>query len=516
MDVDKGSFFREFSVRICGSLEIDKALGNAFRYVGRAMPLDELMVGHTNIESGIMEFVATADRSGGSRKSTEVAVSEPVKKRLAKGGYHPNLLLIDDHGREPLMVPAGEAFGWPPSSLLVNRLVVGGRRVGFLIARAEGTGRYTSAHGALWTSVTEPAAIALSNYLTHRELFELKERLADDNRFLKDELRMISGTEIIGSDFGLKEVMFRVQHVAPLTSPVLLQGETGTGKEVIANAIHNLSPRSGGPFIRVNCGAIPDTLIDSELFGHEKGAFTGAVSRKMGRFERASGGTIFLDEIGELPHQAQVRLLRVLQENEIERVGGTETVKVDIRVISGTHRDIERMVREGSFREDLYFRLKVFPIALPPLRERKADIPVLVQHILKKKAQALGLHRPPVLSPGVMDRLLAYPWPGNIRELENVIERAIILSDGKPLEFLDGLGAETNPSGRAEAGGGSARLRTLDSVVRGHIEEVLRACNGHVEGAAGAAKALGLNPSTLRFRMRRLGIPYGRKARSGS
>jgi transcriptional regulator with GAF, ATPase, and Fis domain len=173
-------------------------------------------------------------------------------------------------------------------------------------------------------------------------------------------------------------------------------------------------------------------------------------------------------------------------------------------------------VQEGSFREDLYFRIKVFPIVLPPLRERKADIPVLVQHILKKKAQALGLHLPPVLSPGVMDRLLAYPWPGNIRELENVIERAIILSDGKPLEFSDGLGGGAAPSGKTDAGGRGAPLRTLDSVVRGHIEEVLRACSGHVEGAAGAAKVLGLNPSTLRFRMRRLGIPYGRKAKGGS
>jgi len=192
MDVGKENFFREFSIRICGSLEIDKALGDAFQYAGRIMPLDELMVGHTNIENGIMEFVAAADHNGGSRRSTRVALDESVRKKLANGGYHPSLLLIGDHAGEPLTAPAGEAFGWPPSSLLVNRLVVGGRRVGFLIARAEGVGRYTSAHGALWASVTEPAAIALSNYLIHRELFELKERLAADNRFLKDELRMIS------------------------------------------------------------------------------------------------------------------------------------------------------------------------------------------------------------------------------------------------------------------------------------------------------------------------------------
>jgi transcriptional regulator with GAF, ATPase, and Fis domain len=308
--------------------------------------------------------------------------------------------------------------------------------------------------------------------------------------------------------------MAKVQHVAPLISPVLLQGETGTGKEVIANAIHSLSPRNGGPFVKVNCGAIPDTLIDSELFGHEKGAFTGALSRKIGRFERANGGTIFLDEIGELPLPAQVRLLRVLQENEIERVGGTQTVKIDIRVISGTHRNIDRMVQEGQFRDDLYYRLKVFPIYLPPLRERKPDIPALVHHILRKKAQTLGFRRTATLAPGAMERLLAYPWPGNIRELENVIERAMILADGKPLEFLDLTGQNTTFAAPCATPADLASPNSLADVMKAHIEEVLAACNGRVEGPTGAAKALGLNPSTLRFRMRSLGIPYGRKAKA--
>jgi transcriptional regulator with GAF, ATPase, and Fis domain len=510
--MEPSDFFQKFSVRICGSLEIEKALEIAFQYVSEIMPVDGLALGHAMLESEIIEFVATADRNGGMKTSANVAIPPPLKKQIETGDY-PDLLLVDD-SRKSMMASVVKALGWSASSLMINRLVVGGERVGFLLARASGIGRYSSGHGRLWASITEPAAIALSNYLTHRELTDLKNRLADDNSFLRDELRTISGKEIVGADFGLKEVMARVQHVAPLISPVLLQGETGTGKEVIANAIHHLSPRSGGPFVKVNCGAIPDTLIDSELFGHERGAFTGAVGRKIGRFERASGGTIFLDEIGELPLQAQVRLLRVLQEREIERVGGVETVKVDIRVISGTHRNIEQMVRDGSFRDDLYFRLKVFPISLPPLRDRKPDIPALVQHILKKKTQALGLRWLPTLAPGAMARLLAYSWPGNIRELENVIERALILADGKPLHFIELAGEEAAPAAKPEPSAGAGRRLSMAAVVKSHIEEALAACHGRVEGPSGAAKMLALNPSTLRFRMRQLGIPFGRKAKT--
>ena len=214
-------------------------------------------------------------------------------------------------------------------------------------------------------------------------------------------------------------------------------GETGVGKEVIANAIHNLSLRSNGPFIRVNCGAIPPTLMDSELFGHEKGAFTGALFQKRGRFERADGGTIFLDEIGELPLEAQVRLLRVLQEKEIERVGGTETIQVDIRVIAATHRNLDQMLAEGRFREDIYFRLRVFPIAIPPLRLRPEDIPVLVQHFIQKKCREMKTVKIPSLAPGALDRLMLYNWPGNVRELENAVERELIVNKGSLLSFDD-------------------------------------------------------------------------------
>ncbi|MBN2059932.1 MAG: sigma-54-dependent Fis family transcriptional regulator, partial [Deltaproteobacteria bacterium] len=302
------------------------------------------------------------------------------------------------------------------------------------------------------------------------------------------------------------------------SSPVLLSGETGTGKEVIAGAIHNLSTRKDGPFIAVNCGAIPENLVDSELFGHEKGAFTGALTRKRGRFERAHGGTIFLDEVGELQPEAQVRLLRVLQEREIERVGGTEPIKVDIRLIAATHRDLEAMIREGTFRDDLYFRLNVFPIALPPLRERRCDIPSLVHYFIQKKSQEIGLRETPPLAQGALENTMAYPWPGNIRELQNAVERALILSGGGPITFGDihqttiSPGTDLKPAVKSTSG--AKDTMALDEVVSRHIRMVLERTGGRIGGEKGAARLLQVNPSTLRKRMKKLGIPFGRKTKS--
>jgi transcriptional regulator with GAF, ATPase, and Fis domain len=332
-------------------------------------------------------------------------------------------------------------------------------------------------------------------------------------------LRQVIGEEIIGADFGLRSVMELVRQVAPLSSPVLLLGETGTGKEVIASAIHKLSPRKDGPFVTVNCGAIPESLMDSELFGHEKGAFTGALSQKRGRFERANKGTIFLDEVGELQPEAQVRLLRVLQEKEIERVGGTEPIKVDIRIIAATHRDLESMIRYRQFREDLYFRLKVFPIVIPPLRERKGDIPSLLQYLLQRKSREMGLADIPSVAPDSLKYLMTYPWPGNVRELENAVERALILSKGEPLAFHD-IAVSLQSGSPLDFGGTfvhDPKLQredslALDTVVSGHIRRVLDMAGGKVGGGRGAAQMLHINPSTLRKKMRKLGIPFGRKA----
>jgi transcriptional regulator with GAF, ATPase, and Fis domain len=337
-----------------------------------------------------------------------------------------------------------------------------------------------------------------------------RDTLIDDNRFLKRELLSQAGEEIVGGNSGLRNVMEMVRQVAPLNNTVLLMGETGTGKEVIANAIHFASPRKDGPFIKVNCGAIPAELVDSELFGHERGAFTGAIAEKRGRFERADGGTIFLDEIGELPPQAQVRLLRVLQNREIERVGGTRPIPVDIRVIAATHRNLESMVSENRFREDLWFRLNVFPIILPPLRQRKEDIPTLARHFIAQKSREMGIATPPVIAPGALDRLMHYNWPGNVREMENLVEREIIRNRGGQLMF-DTLHAEAVVKGHpAQEAGGAALPLKLDEAMAMHISRVLKMAEGKVNGAGGAAEILGINANTLRGRMRKLGMRFGR------
>ncbi|TKB92651.1 MAG: GAF domain-containing protein [Nitrospira sp.] len=336
--------------------------------------------------------------------------------------------------------------------------------------------------------------------ITEQVLMEQeKARLEAQNVYLQEEIK---GThnfeELIGGSTSLKKVLKNVERVAPTDSTVLLTGETGTGKELIARAIHNLSPRKSRPLVKVNCAAIPAGLIESELFGHEKGAFTGALTKKMGRFEVADKGTIFLDEIGELPLDLQSKLLRVLQEGEFERVGGTQTFKVNVRVIAATNRDLEQQSKTGHYRPDLYYRLNVFPIHMPALREREGDIPLLVQYFVRKFAVNLGkkIDRIPERMMTVLQR---YPWPGNIRELEHVIERAVILSEGPELEPIDWL---SQPGSKA----GSGKTLTLEEIEHQHIVDVLEQTNWRVSGEKGAAKILGLNPTTLEARMKKLGI----------
>jgi len=385
--------------------------------------------------------------------------------------------------------------------------------LGGLILRAQGEEVYDSSHVELLSMVTEPFAIALSNALAHEKLLKYRDILIDDNRFLNKELLSQTGDEIIGGNSGLRNVMEMVQQVAPLNNSVLLLGETGTGKEVIANSIHFGSPRKDGPFIKVNCGAIPESLIDSELFGHEKGAFTGAIVEKRGRFERADGGTIFLDEIGELPLQAQVRLLRVLQNREIERVGGNRPVPLDIRVIAATHRNLKNMVSENRFREDLWFRLNVFPIIIPPLRQREDDIPALTRYFVARKCIELGIAIPPAIAPGALQRLMNYAWPGNVRELENLVERELIRHRGGQLLFDSLLPTEHKQEtvGRHENYCDPDSLMKLDDLMALHISKALKMTNGRIHGPRGAAILLGLEPNTLRARMDKLGIKYRRR-----
>jgi len=514
MMTDENEFFRELTLRICGTLDLEKALWQCFLYVSTVMPADDLDLIIYDSALGTIDVVATANASGGIQRMDKTHLPPEFRQEIEEAYRHPRVRVAGNVFDDPILGRIAKNVGWEPCSMMLGRLIIDGKYIGAIGVRSAGIGRYSEDHVRLWSLVNEPAAIALANSRRLREVVDLKDMLADDNRYLRDELRKNS-VEIVGADFGLKDVMENVRKVAPLTSPVLLVGETGTGKEVIANAIHNLSPRYTGPFVKVNCGAIPESLIDSELFGHEKGAFTGAIARKRGRFERAHGGTIFLDEISELPPHAQVRLLRVLQEKEIERVGGTEPVKLDIRVISATNRNLEKMVEQGDFRGDLYFRIKVFPLEVPPLRARKNDIPALVQHFIRKKSREMVRHTIPVLAPGAIDALMTYDWPGNVREVENAVERALILSDGKPLKFDGILGVQKSARGVVgPISHADAPRVSLQEVEADHIRRVLETSGGRIEGQGGAAELLGLNPGTLRHRMRKLGIPFGRKARA--
>jgi PAS domain S-box-containing protein len=326
------------------------------------------------------------------------------------------------------------------------------------------------------------------------------------NAYLREELeRIYPFEEIVGRSPTLGRVLEDVARVAGTDASVLIRGETGTGKELVARAIHAQSRRRDRALVKVNCTALPPGLVESELFGHEKGAFTGASERRVGRFELASGGTIFLDEVGEIPLEVQAKLLRVLQERELERVGGEETIRVDVRVIAATNRDLEKGVAEGTFREDLFYRLNVFPIAVPSLRERADDIPLLAQYFTTRAAAKLG-KRITGIAPETLARMAAYPWPGNVRELENVIERAAILAPGPVLEIApETLGGAAPRSARAEPREAPPDA-SLAEVERAHIAAVLRSTGGKVDGPDGAARLLGLRPSTLRSRLKKLGI----------
>jgi transcriptional regulator with GAF, ATPase, and Fis domain len=501
--IDENAFFRSAALSILGTLNIETALCRLLAALKPVMPADDILVHVYDPGLKSVRTLARATAEGGFRIDRVTPV--PVDPRKPTAVFE--VVMIDGRNPDPVTKAMGEAFGGKPnSSMLLMRLVLDDNRVGTVTLHARGLDMYTEDHKRLFSLLHEPFAMALTNALSHEDVVRLSEALADDSRYFQRELR--SGQTVIGEEFGLKETMEMVRQVAPLLSPVLILGETGTGKEVIANAIHNLSNRRKGPFIKVNCGAIPDALIDSELFGHEKGAFTGAMDQKRGRFERADKGTIFLDEIGELPPNAQVRLLRVLQSKEFERVGGTTSVRADIRVIAATHRDLETMVKKNEFREDLWFRLNVFPIPLPPLRERKADIPALVHYLLGRKSREMGLPAIPTLAPGAMDRLMAYSWPGNVRELDNVVERATILSRGKPLDFSSLIGPALKPEVAQTID--TDRNMDLNEMNVEHIRKALAMAEGRVNGPGGAAEILGINPSTLRHRMRKLGIPFGR------
>jgi transcriptional regulator with GAF, ATPase, and Fis domain len=514
MNLDENLFFREATLRLCSSLDIESGLKRCYEYIKAFIPVKRMSLKIIDLEENTLQFVAQVGIGLPDKYAQIVHLPEKGRRERAaalKSGEVIRFLNQPD----PIMLPKEllERLGQKNSYSFMNMaLELEGRKIGYFGLMADGANQYTDEHARLLRMLREPLSIAMSNALQHQEVNRFKQMLADDNRYLLEELRSVAGDKIIGADSGLSMVMRMVEQVAPLDSPVLLLGETGTGKELIANAIHSSSSRKDGPFIKVNCGAIPETLLDSELFGHEKGAFTGALNQKRGRFERADKGTIFLDEIGELPLQAQVRLLHVLQRKEIERVGGNRSIPVDIRIISATHRNLQEMVESGQFREDLWFRLNVFPVMIPPLRQRKGDIPSLVHYFINRKSIELKLKGKPNLATGAIQGLTAHDWPGNVRELENTIERALIQHRAGTALSFEALFPRMAPGKVFRSQGREEPLASLDEMTARYIRRALEKAGGKIYGPGGAAQLLSINPSTLRKRMNKLGIAYGRKS----
>jgi transcriptional regulator with GAF, ATPase, and Fis domain len=515
--IDDRDLFQEATFAICGSLDVNKAL-NKFKYIlpPKGIPVDGTLLYVYNPENAMTEIVA-GFLPGIPDPRCKIYFPPDVSRKLNKISMDVRRKTTVEHiercGDDELGYPIVEKFGLEDASALHMWLIIEGQYIGSVTLINLAGGTFNDTHARLLQLLNEPFSIALSNFLRYREVIGLKDMLEEDNRFLKEQLGDVKADGIVGAGLGLMGVMEKVNRVSRSDSPVLLLGETGTGKELIAAAIHNNSKRGNMPFIKVNCGAIPDTLIDSELFGHEKGAFTGATAQKKGRFERADRGTIFLDEIGELPLSAQVRLLRVLQDNEIERVGGSRPLKLDIRIIAATHRDLEKMIREEKFRDDLYFRLNVFPIRVPPLRDRLEDIPYLTTFFIKKKCRDMGVVSLPGLGTGEIELLKSYRWPGNVRELENIVERAVLLRDSGKLSFK-GLLKRNDCSDVTESIRSSEEVFNLDEINLRHIQKVLQVAKGKIYGPKGAAALLGIKPSTLRARMDKLNIAYRRKLRN--
>jgi len=440
--------------------------------------------------------------NGESASPARRALNAQALARLPDAG---RAKIITSRDRDPLgsLLATGEPWG----SLLFVVLDAGGERRGIACLLSTASGTFTPEHAELREQLRAPLATALLLDAEREEARRSREALEADRQALLQRLDRddVSG-DLVGADSGLRDVMARVEQVAATDAPVLLLGETGSGKEVVARAIHRKSARAGAPIVRVNCGAIPQGLIDSELFGHEKGSFTGAIAARKGWFERADGGTLFLDEVAELPLDAQVRLLRILQDGVFERVGAQHTRQVDVRIVAATHRDVRNLVATGKFREDLWYRLSVFPIEIPALRDRAEDIPALAAHFASRAGRRLA-GAPLFPGPDDIDLLIAYPWPGNVRELAAVIERAAILGGGRHMNVAAALGGTTVPAPASSyTVDERAAIEPLDAAMKAHIGRALRATQGRVEGPTGAAHLLRINPHTLRARMRKLGV----------
>jgi hydrogenase-4 transcriptional activator len=506
--------FKEILLKVwreaCRQIVITESSASIAQLLTDHMPLEQLKVQRIDYDYSTVETVALGlPESEKSHTNASITLTPHQMENLLSWCEQEKI-------SRRLIVPLKSIFPEPVEcGILVGPLIKEKKILGILSFFSTPGTVFESRHFEMAKILLEPFAVALENDFRLREITTLREAAEADKRSLLTKLsrKSMDDNEIIGAEGGLRSVMKRVYLVARSNVPVMIFGETGTGKELISREIHRHSPCASGPFIRVNCGAIPQELIDSQLFGHERGAFTGAVESRKGWFERANDGTLFLDEIGELSLAAQVRLLRVLQDGWLEPIGAKRSIHVDVRVIVATHRDLAEMVAEGKFREDLWYRLAVFPIFLPPLRDRKDDIPEMAKHFSRRAAIRFGLTP---RMPGEEDiRLLCdYPWPGNVRELASVINRAAILGDGKGLEIKKALGW-LNPDNvqpenkyQNQQDINENGYESLDEAMKRHIENALKITSGRIEGNRGAAELLKINPHTLRARMRKLGVNW--------
>src|SRR5579863_3535154 len=499
--------------------EVLRAISANFREVMRCDGAGVWLPGEGAGTFKLYAFDAPASK-GFAKEEVILTVPENDPARRAFETMKPMVATVDEigwpGGGEGYRLAAAESVKSACFIPLVNR----GRALGDLMIVRLTEGTFTAEDVDFLSQAAGQIAIAIENALAYREISELKDKLAQEKLYLEEEIRSeMDSEQIVGKSSALRKVLKRVETVAPTDSTVLIYGETGAGKELIARAIHDLSPRKSKAFVKLNCAAIPTGLLESELFGHERGAFTGAIAQRIGRFEVANGGTIFLDEIGEIPLELQTKLLRVLQEREFERLGSSHTLRTDARLIAATNRDLEAMVGEQKFRSDLFYRLNVFPVRVPALRERPDDIPLLVRHFVQQFGRRMNRSVDTIPSE-TMTTLVRYHWPGNIRELQNVIERAVILSSGSVLKVptdelrprisdrgegaaLRDSGADAPPVGENSKG----RLRAvLDDAERQEIVATLKKANGKVAGPNGAAALLGMNRSTLQSRMQKLGV----------
>jgi hydrogenase-4 transcriptional activator len=496
---------------VCRHLDIDESIRLLAPRIAEAIPVDRVVARRLDAPRARIDTVAIGDVNAGSEPPPARTLLAPEEVEQVRRWAAAGEVTVWRRGESD---PLREILAPGRSSTLAAPLLLvagPGSEATFGVLLLQGRGDLT-AYKPLAHALGEPFAAALANDARLHELARLREAMEADNRALLARLgRQDISDSVVGAETGLRSVMERVEQVARTDAPVLIFGETGSGKEVVARSIHARSRRAQGPFLRVNCGAIPPELVDSELFGHERGSFTGAVATRRGWFERADGGTLFLDELGELPPAAQVRLLRVLQDGTFERVGGQRVLTVDVRIVGATHRDMPALLASGAFREDLWYRVSVFPIHLPPLRARRQDIAPLVHHFSSRAGQRLH-GAPMVPTPEDVAILEAYDWPGNVRELAAVIERAAILGDGRRLDVKTALGVFPGPARPAAptAREPEPTAGTLEATAREAIEDALERTRGRIEGPYGAARVLGINPHTLRSRMRKMGIRWDR------